>query len=379
MNESTTTCPDCAEVIKKTARVCKHCGYRFPGTAAEGAANADLGLLKVKFLRQASWYGIFVKLHLYADDAELGMIGAGEELEVTLPSDAQFVYGEMQGVPMQWLPVDQLKQGDILFIRSKATPFNFISFAELPLEFEILQADTFVEVGSKSDKIRTIFKASIAAIFLLVATIALVKEGWRFSGYDTKEQMEVAEAGGFSDKASFLAAQAAGINTVGEWEKFLADMSEAGFDDASKFIAFREKETAKKEAAERLAREEDRRNELIEKALFYWSCAASFGAMSGVDLSQGRDAGSKIEAMKIALQVAVGHLVLAGKTKEEAPKFWDDNFERVPIAVELKNATNNGDVLGAYQVALQHSAKCAEKMSDPDPDLVYVLQNPIAP
>jgi hypothetical protein len=378
MNENEKACPDCAETIKKSALVCKHCGYRFSGPAGEGAANSDGDTLKVKFLRQASWYGILVKLSLYADQAKLGTIGAGQELEVTLNPTVQSVHGQLQGIPMEPLPVEQLKDGDTVFIRSKATAFNFVSLSKIPLEFEILPTGTLVDAGSKSDKIRKLLKVSTAAVFLLIATMALVKEGWRFSGYDTKEQMEAAEAGGFSDKDAFLAAQTAGINTFGEWEQFSVEMSEAGFDDVSKFIAFREKETAKKEAAERLAREEDRRNELIEKALFYWSCSMAFGVMNSIDLALNRASESNVEAMKISLQVAVGHLVLAGKTKEDAPKFWDENFNRVPIVAQFKEATDKREVLRTAQLAVQHSAKCAEKFQERDADLVYVMQNPIS-
>lgn len=99
-----------------------------------------------------------------------------------------------------------------------------------------------------------------AAICVMVASIAWIKEGWRLSGYDTEEQMEAAEAGGFPNKETFLAAQAAGIHTAGEWNKFLSDMSEAGFDNSSEFVAFRERERAKKEEAERIAREMAQKN-----------------------------------------------------------------------------------------------------------------------
>jgi len=86
---------------------------------------------------------------------------------------------------------------------------------------------------------RQIVTAFSIGILLIVASIAWVKEGWRLSGYDTEEQMQTAEAAGFSDKETFLAAQAAGISTAGDWEKFSTDMAKAGFDDASEFIAFR--------------------------------------------------------------------------------------------------------------------------------------------
>lgn len=99
-----------------------------------------------------------------------------------------------------------------------------------------------------------------AAICVMVASIAWIKEGWRLSGYDTKEQMEAAKAGGFPDKVTYLAAQAAGLNTVGEWEKFSSDMSEAGFENLPEFVAFRKREKAKKEEAERIKREIAKRN-----------------------------------------------------------------------------------------------------------------------
>lgn len=220
-------CPDCAETIKQAARVCKHCGYRFSHSATEDTAsveeapsiqapaNEGRGPITVKFVRQASWYGIFVKLTLFADDIELGEIGAGEELTVTLPSAAHDVYGEMQTVPMQQLPVERLEDGNIVFIRSTASPFNLFA-RTLPLEFEIVTPDTFVDVGSKSDKIRAIGKAFAIGIFVMLASIAWVKEGWRLSGYDTEEQMEQEVAQIEQELAQTAAAQERGAELLSQ-------------------------------------------------------------------------------------------------------------------------------------------------------------------
>lgn len=119
MSENEKICPDCAETIKQAAQICKHCGYRFSHLATEDTApvkeapsiqvptNEGRGPITVNFVRQANWYAILAKLTLYADDVELGKIGAGEELAVTLPNGAQYVYGEMQGFPMSGSGLDK--------------------------------------------------------------------------------------------------------------------------------------------------------------------------------------------------------------------------------------------------------------------------------
>ena len=398
MSENEKICPDCAETIKQAAQICKHCGYRFlrPTTddplapvieapSIQVPANEGRGPVTVNFVRQANWYAILAKLTLYADDVELGKIGAGEELAVTLPNGAQYVYGEMQGFPMSGsgLLVDQLENGDTVFIRSTATLFNFISFKEIPMAFEIMPPDTYVEVGSKSDKIRTIVKAFAVAILLIVASIAWVKEGWRLSGYDTEEQMQTAEAGGFSDKETFLAAQAAGISTAGDWGKFLLDMSKAGFDNPSEFIAFLEQEKVKKEEAERIAlgrerraREEERRNKLLETASFWKSCSFAAEILISVGNRLNRDNAQYIEVRRLSNQVALGHLVLSGKSTEEASKL----LENMPISGKnigsMRAAIDSGNVIEVTRLAIENLADCATKMQNPDADLVYVLQNP---
>ncbi|WP_354145053.1 hypothetical protein [Altererythrobacter litoralis] len=144
------------------------------------------------------------------------------------------------------------------------------------LEFEIVQPDTVVEVGTSK---WPAFLAVVAAeFFLIFAAIALVEEGPRLiKGYDSNKQMEAAEAGGFSDKETFLAAQAAGISTAGDWGKFLSDMSKAGFDNPSEFIAFREQEKAKKEKRHRDAEEQERRERANKEKAAADSYSPSFG------------------------------------------------------------------------------------------------------
>jgi hypothetical protein len=191
------------------------------------------------------WVRLGDKLTLFADDIEIGEIGAGEELEVVLPAGSQFVDIKIRHVltplTLQALPVDQVKDGDTILIKSVATMRDIFSH-EL-LELEIVQPDTFVEVGTS--KWPAFLAAVAAAIFLTFVTIALVKEGPRLiKGYDSNKQMEAAESAGFTDKETFLAAQAVGISSAKEWSQFSADMSKAGFDDAAEFIAFREQEKA---------------------------------------------------------------------------------------------------------------------------------------
>ena len=200
---------------------------------------------RIKFVREANWYGLFTALELYADgsdELELGRIAAGEIIELALSAEVTSVYGEMSGIPTEWLSAGEIKDGDTIVIRSFATIFNFFSMQHLPLEFRILTPGELIDVGSKKQKTRSIIKALAISVFLMVATIAWLKEGWRLSGYDSRQQMELAKAGGFSDKGSFLNAQALGINATDEWEKLLSAMAAAGFDDPAEFSIARELE-----------------------------------------------------------------------------------------------------------------------------------------
>lgn len=87
----------------------------------------------------------------------------------------------------------------------------------------------------KKDTRQENVKNMMIAVVSVLAVVAWVKEGWRLSDYDTKQQMELAEAGGFSDKTTFLAAQAAGIDNANEWKKLLAETREAGFSNPEDF------------------------------------------------------------------------------------------------------------------------------------------------
>lgn len=164
MNENEKSCPDCAETVKKAARVCRHCGHRFLAPAAEDAVP------------------------------------------------------EVPSTPAA------ANAG------------------------EIVPPDTVVDGGSVSKKSIAIGIAITIVIWAMFASKIWREEGWRLSGYDTEEQMEAAESGGFTDKETFLAAQAAGISSAEEWSDFSALMSENGFDDASEFIAWRENKRAEREA-----------------------------------------------------------------------------------------------------------------------------------
>ena len=146
---------------------------------------------------------------------------------------------------------------------------------------EIVPPDTVVDGGSVYKKEFYAMVIGIALVFLLLLAANIWHpERWlfsRLSGYDTEAQMEAAESGGFTDKETFLAAQAAGISTAGDWGKFLSDMSKAGFDNPSEFIAFREQEKAKKEKRYRDAEEQERRERADKEKAEADSYSPSFG------------------------------------------------------------------------------------------------------
>jgi hypothetical protein len=70
---------------------------------------------------------------------------------------------------------------------------------------------------------------------VVLAVFAWAREGWRLSDYDSKQQMELAEAGGFSDKTTFLAAQAVGVDNANMWRTLLSEMRQAGFSNPEDF------------------------------------------------------------------------------------------------------------------------------------------------
>jgi hypothetical protein len=330
-------------------------------------------MANVKFVRQASWYALFVRLTLYADDIEIGKIGAGEELELPLPPNAQALFGEMQGVPMPAMPIELINDGDTVFIRSTASGLNFLSFFNLPLEFAIAQPGDVLDIGSKADKIRSILKASALGAFLIIASIAWVKEGWRLSGYETEVQMKSAEAGGFPNKDVFLAAQAAGISTFQEWEKLKSAALRAGFNDVNAFIEVRDREIEEKkqkEEAERIARAEKARNEeLIAKGRYWHSCAVAFGAIGAVSIGAGKDGTDAVSAMKLANRVAIGHLVLAGKTEAEAKALLDKAVLTDPRVAPILRAADRGDALSAARIAVEQIQDCNARATASDPDI----------
>jgi len=88
---------------------------------------------------------------------------------------------------------------------------------------------------NKKDTRQGNVKNMMIALIVALAVVAWVREGWRLSEYDTKQQMELAEAGGFSDKTTFLAAQSAGIDNANKWKKLLAETREAGFNNPEDF------------------------------------------------------------------------------------------------------------------------------------------------
>ena len=375
MNENDKVCPDCAETIRQAARVCKHCGYRFlrPATddtapvkeapSTQVPANEGRGPITVNFIRQHMWVRLGDRLTIYADDIEIGEIGGGEEQEIVLPASSRFIdikiRQSLTPLTVQVLPVDQVKDGDTILIKSTATMRDFFSH-EL-LEFEIVQPDTVVEVGTS--KWPALLAAVAAAFFLTFAAVALVKEGPRLiKGYDSNKQMEAAEAGGFSDKETFLAAQAAGISTAGDWGKFSTDMAKAGFDDAAEFMAFREQEKAKKEEAGRLAREAERRNELLREEGQYWmSCSAAMMGGAAVLIGRGIDANSNVQSAKMFHKLAVGYFALTGVNENEAKKILDDNLMNDPNMVQIQKFSEMKDLNSASEILINVSKRCFEK------------------
>lgn len=93
---------------------------------------------------------------------------------------------------------------------------------------------------NSKDRRQENFKNASIGFVAILAAVAWVREGWRLSEYDTKQQMELAEAGGFVDKTAFLAAQAAGIENAEKWERLLTEMKGAGFIDPADFLMSRE-------------------------------------------------------------------------------------------------------------------------------------------
>jgi hypothetical protein len=198
-------------------------------------------MYKVKITREASWFGLLEDLDLYAEGEEfleLGHLAGGTTIEVTLPENAKYIWGEIYGIPTPKLSLSSLKSGGAIVIQSNATLSNSFSRSELPLALRAVQPNDVVNVGSRKEKILKGASVVIAIIFTMIAVIAVIKESWRLTDFDSRAQYEKATGSGFSDKATYLLAQELGIESQEEWGVLQAEMTANGFSDMRDYRAY---------------------------------------------------------------------------------------------------------------------------------------------
>jgi hypothetical protein len=116
-----------------------------------------------------------------------------------------------------------------------------------------------------------------------------------------------------------------------------------------------------------------RRSELMEKSQLWNSCSYAFGVLAAIDHAIGNDTTANVQALTLMHEIAVGHLVLTGKSGKEAKAILQSRITDSKISRFDYVAKNNGP-LAWQRMAQDHSANCVAKLQNPDYDLAYVIR-----
>ena len=113
------TCPDCAEDVKDAAKVCKHCGYRWPDAAAESPPPVVTAASDAEPSAQERRSGpprwLFPVLGLFAVAALLAALLGDESTEsLRVPSESMLPTYEVNDTVEVDTGADEFERGDVV-------------------------------------------------------------------------------------------------------------------------------------------------------------------------------------------------------------------------------------------------------------------------
>ena len=93
-------------------------------------------MLSIHVVRNKGWYGLARTAQIMADDTEIGRVKCGATASVQIPDNTENLYAKMDWGWSEPFPVDDLKDGQTIYMNAWFT-FN-IGLSPIPvaLEFE---------------------------------------------------------------------------------------------------------------------------------------------------------------------------------------------------------------------------------------------------
>ena len=83
--------------------------------------------------RNNGWFGRIRAASIMADDVEIGQVNSGESVEVQVPDDSTHLYAKMDWGKSLPYPVENLTDGQTIYMNARLTLNPLRSFGILPI------------------------------------------------------------------------------------------------------------------------------------------------------------------------------------------------------------------------------------------------------
>ena len=100
--------------------------------------------MKIMLDYKKSWFGSLRELGIYLDgDVHLTGIKQGEQVEVKIPEDIEFICGKMDWAKTEKIKIQDLSEGDCIEMAPFFTlnPLRMLGLSALPIKFFIKNKD----------------------------------------------------------------------------------------------------------------------------------------------------------------------------------------------------------------------------------------------